>query len=48
VPGFFRAFPEVGIAGAWAEFKSVQLNSEKELIRHPSIDKQQEQIENCE
>ena len=26
VPGFFKAFPEVGIAGAWAEFKSVQLN----------------------
>jgi AhpD family alkylhydroperoxidase len=26
VPGFFKAFPEVGIAGAWGEFKSVQLN----------------------
>ena len=26
VPGFFKAFPESGIAGAWAEFKSVQLN----------------------
>jgi AhpD family alkylhydroperoxidase len=26
VPGFFKAFPEGGIAGAWAEFKSVQLN----------------------
>ena len=26
VPGFFRAFPESGIAGAWAEFKMVQLN----------------------
>lgn len=26
VPSFFKAFPEVGIAGAWAEFKSVQLN----------------------
>ena len=26
VPGFFKAFPEAGIAGAWGEFKSVQLN----------------------
>jgi AhpD family alkylhydroperoxidase len=26
VPGFFRAFPESGIAGAWTEFKMVQLN----------------------
>ena len=26
VPGFFKAFPESGIAGAWAEFKGVQLN----------------------
>ena len=26
VPSFFRAFPEVGIAGAWDEFKSVQLS----------------------
>jgi AhpD family alkylhydroperoxidase len=26
VPGFFRAFPEVGVAGAWTEFKTVQLN----------------------
>jgi AhpD family alkylhydroperoxidase len=26
VPSFFKMFPEVGIAGAWAEFKSVQLN----------------------
>ena len=26
VPTMFKAFPEVGIAGAWAEFKSVQLN----------------------
>jgi AhpD family alkylhydroperoxidase len=25
VPGFFKAFPEAGIAGAWSEFKSVQL-----------------------
>jgi AhpD family alkylhydroperoxidase len=26
VPGFFKAFPESGIAGAWSEFKTVQLN----------------------
>jgi AhpD family alkylhydroperoxidase len=26
VPGFFKAFPEAGIAGAWSEFKSVQLS----------------------
>jgi AhpD family alkylhydroperoxidase len=26
VPGFFKAFPEAGIAGAWGEFKSVQLS----------------------
>ncbi|RJF88600.1 carboxymuconolactone decarboxylase family protein [Oleomonas cavernae] len=26
VPGMFKVFPEIGIAGAWAEFKSVQLN----------------------
>jgi AhpD family alkylhydroperoxidase len=39
VPGFFKAFPESGIAGAWAEFKNVQLspatklnNKTKELI----------------
>jgi AhpD family alkylhydroperoxidase len=31
VPGFLKAFPEVGIAGAWAEFKSVQLNPETKL-----------------
>jgi AhpD family alkylhydroperoxidase len=31
VPGFFRLFPEVGIAGAWAEFKSVQLNPKTKL-----------------
>lgn len=24
VPGFFRAFPQAGIPGAWAEFKAVQ------------------------
>ena len=39
VPSFFRQFPESGIAAAWGEFKSVQLNpntklsgKEKELI----------------
>jgi AhpD family alkylhydroperoxidase len=26
VPGFFKVFPQSGIAGAWDEFKSVQLN----------------------
>jgi AhpD family alkylhydroperoxidase len=31
VPGFFRLFPEAGIAGAWAEFKSVQLNPNTKL-----------------
>ena len=31
VPGFFKAFPESGIAGAWAEFKSVQLNPHTKL-----------------
>jgi AhpD family alkylhydroperoxidase len=31
VPGFFKAFPESGIAGAWAEFKSVQLNPSTKL-----------------
>jgi AhpD family alkylhydroperoxidase len=31
VPGFFRLFPEAGIAGAWAEFKSVQLNPATKL-----------------
>ncbi|HUG61561.1 MAG TPA: carboxymuconolactone decarboxylase family protein [Methylomirabilota bacterium] len=31
VPGMFKVFPEVGIAGAWAEFKSVQLNPDTEL-----------------
>ena len=31
VPGFFRQLPESGIAGAWAEFKSVQLNPKTEL-----------------
>ena len=39
VPSLFKVFPEEGIAGAWAEFKTVQLNpktalsgKEKELI----------------
>ena len=31
VPSFFKAFPEVGIAGAWAEFKSLQLNPKTKL-----------------
>src|SRR5579872_6447851 len=31
VPGFVKAFPESGIAGAWAEFKSVQLNPKTRL-----------------
>jgi AhpD family alkylhydroperoxidase len=31
VPSFFRAFPESGIAGAWSEFKSVQLNPDTKL-----------------
>jgi AhpD family alkylhydroperoxidase len=31
VPNFFKAFPETGIAGAWAEFKSIQLNSATKL-----------------
>ena len=31
VPSFFKAFPESGIAGAWAEFKSVQLNPKTSL-----------------
>jgi AhpD family alkylhydroperoxidase len=31
VPTFFRLFPESGIAGAWAEFKSVQLNPKTRL-----------------
>lgn len=31
VPSFFKMFPEVGIAGAWAEFKSVQLNPNTQL-----------------
>jgi AhpD family alkylhydroperoxidase len=31
VPGFFKQFPEIGIAGAWSEFKSVQLNPNTKL-----------------
>src|SRR3989442_11879936 len=31
VPGFFRQFPEAGIAGAWAEFKVIQLNPKTKL-----------------
>jgi len=31
VPGFFRLFPESGIAGAWMEFKTVQLNPDTKL-----------------
>jgi AhpD family alkylhydroperoxidase len=31
VPTFFKMFPESGIAGAWAEFKSVQLNPKTAL-----------------
>ncbi|HEX9469310.1 MAG TPA: carboxymuconolactone decarboxylase family protein [Bradyrhizobium sp.] len=31
VPTFFKLFPESGIAGAWAEFKSVQLNPKTKL-----------------
>jgi len=31
VPTFFKMFPEIGIAGAWAEFKSVQLNPKTKL-----------------
>ena len=31
MPSFFKAFPEAGIAGAWGEFKSVQLNPDTAL-----------------
>jgi len=31
VPTFFKLFPEIGIAGAWAEFKAVQLNPATKL-----------------
>jgi AhpD family alkylhydroperoxidase len=31
MPTMFKAFPAVGIAGAWGEFKSLQLNPETKL-----------------
>lgn len=31
VPGMFKVFPQAGIAGAWNEFKSIQLNPETAL-----------------
>jgi AhpD family alkylhydroperoxidase len=31
VPGFFKQFPAGGIAGAWAEFKAIQLNPNTKL-----------------
>src|SRR5450631_4721723 len=31
VPSFFKAFPESGIAGAWAEFKTIQLSPATKL-----------------
>jgi AhpD family alkylhydroperoxidase len=31
VPSFFKAFPDIGIAGAWSEFKTVQLNPKTQL-----------------
>ncbi|MFI5012459.1 MAG: carboxymuconolactone decarboxylase family protein [Hyphomicrobiales bacterium] len=31
VPTFFKLFPEVGVAGAWLEFKMVQLNPKTKL-----------------
>lgn len=31
VPGMFRQFPDSGIAGAWAEFRDVQLNGNTAL-----------------
>ena len=31
VPSFFKLFPESGIAGAWSEFKSVELNPKTKL-----------------
>jgi AhpD family alkylhydroperoxidase len=31
VPGFFRAFPKSAIAGAWTEFKTLQLNPNTRL-----------------
>lgn len=31
VPGFLREFPKAGIAGAWAEFKAIQLSPTTKL-----------------
>lgn len=31
VPGFFRAFPEAGLPGAWAEFKQIQVAENTKL-----------------
>jgi AhpD family alkylhydroperoxidase len=31
VPGFFRAYPEAGLPGAWASFKQVQVNENTAL-----------------
>src|SRR5262249_5544916 len=31
VPSFFKLFPEIAIAGAWQEFKAVQLNPKTKL-----------------
>lgn len=31
VPSMFKVFPEAGIAGAWDEFKSIQLNPDSAL-----------------
>ena len=31
VPSFFKLFPESGVAGAWMEFKTIQLNPETKL-----------------
>ena len=31
VPSFFKAFPEAGIAGAWDEFKTIQLSDKTKL-----------------
>ncbi|MBX6426493.1 MAG: carboxymuconolactone decarboxylase family protein [Variibacter sp.] len=31
VPGFFKALPETAVSGAWAEFKSIQLNPKTRL-----------------
>jgi hypothetical protein len=35
VPGFLKAFPETGIAAAWDELKSVQLNPNTALPGRP-------------